>query len=127
MVIKKHFIVFTVICCISLLFIGCKSAEHTDVGSIRESGAFIIGELESKIDAFDRGVGRAVERSKSIEDEVARLDYLFGEYEQAALRLREDLRKAKAELEALQNIYDNSDSSSIVNDSGSSGNNNLKD
>ena len=127
MVIKKHFIVFAVIYCISLLFIGCKSAEHTDIGSIRESSSFIIGELESSIYEFDRGVGRAVERSKSIEDEVARLDYLFGEYEQAALRLREDLIKTKAELEKLQNIYDNSDSDSTVNDSSSSGNNNLKD
>ena len=127
MVIKKHFIVFTVICCISLLFIGCKSAEHTDIGSIRESSSYVLGELESKIDAFDRNVGRAIERSKSIEDEVARLDYLFGEYEQAALRLREDLRKAKAELEKLQNIYDNSDSSGTVNDNIKSGNNNFKD
>ena len=126
MVIKKHFIVFVTVC-MSLLFIGCKSAEHTDIGSIRESSSFIIGELEVSIDEFDRGVGRAVERSKSIEDEVARLDYLFGEYEQAALRLREDLIKTKAELEKLQNIHDNSDSSSIVNDSSSSGNNNLKD
>ena len=127
MVIKKHFIVFTVICCISLLFIGCKTTEHTDIGNIRQSGAFVIGELESSIEAFDRNVGRAVERSKNIEDELARLDYLFGEYEQAALRLREDLRKAKAELEEIQNIYDNSDSDSTVNDSGQSGNNNFKD
>lgn len=124
--VKKDFI-FAVICCISLLFLGCKSAEHTDVGNIRQSSTFIIGELEASIDDFDRGVGRAVERSKSIEDEVARLDYLFGEYEQAALRLREDLIKTKAELEKLQNIYDNSDSSSVVNDSSSSGNDNLKD
>lgn len=126
MVIKKHFIVFVTVC-ISLLFIGCKTTEHTDIGNIRESSAFVIGELESSIEAFDRNVGRAVERSKGIEDEVARLDYLFGEYEQAALRLREDLRKAKAELEALQNIYDSSDSDSTVNDSVKSGNNNLKD
>ena len=127
MVIKKHFIVFTVICCISLLFIGCKSAEHTDIGSIRKTGTFILGELESSIEDFDRNVGRAIERSKCIEDEVARLDYLFGEYEQAALQLRECYRKAKAELEALQNIYDNSDSSGVVDDSGTSDNNNLKD
>lgn len=124
--VKKHFIVFTVICCVTLLFTGCKTTEHTDVGNIRESSAFIIGELESKIDAFDRGVERAIERSKSITDEVARLDYLFGEYEQAALQLREDLRKTKAELEALQNIYDNSDSDSTADDSGTSGNNNTK-
>lgn len=124
--VKKHFIVFTVICCVTLLFTGCKTTEHTDVGNIRESSAFIIGELESKIDAFDRGVERAIERSKSITDEVARLDYLFGEYEQAALQLREDLRKTKAELEALQNIYDNSDSDSTADDSSSSGNNNTK-
>ena len=123
---KKFFILFVTVC-MSLLFIGCKTTEYTDVGNIRQSSTFIIGELEASIDGFDRGVGRAVERSKSIEDEVARLDYLFGEYEQAALQLREDLIKTKAELEALQNIYDNSDSSSVVNDSSSSGNNNLKD
>lgn len=125
MVFKKIFVILAV--CMSLLFIGCKSAEHTDIGSIRESSSYVLGELESSIDAFDRNVGRAVERSKDIEDEVARLDYLFGEYEQAALRLREDLRKTKAELEKLQNIYDNSDSSGTVNDNIKSGNNNLKD
>ena len=126
MVIKKHFIVFTVICCISLLFIGCKSTEHTDIGSIRESSSFIIGELESKIDSFDRGVERAFERSQSIEDEIDRVDYLFREYERAALQLREELRETKTKLKTLSNIYDNSDSSSIVNDSSSSCNNNTK-
>lgn len=125
MVFKKIFVILAV--CMSLLFIGCKSAEHTDIGSIRESSAYVIGELESSIEFFDRNVGRAVERSKCIEDEVARLDYLFGEYEQAALQLREDLRKTKAELEKLQNIYGNSDSDSTVNDNIKSGNNNLKD
>lgn len=124
--VKKFFILFVTVC-MSLLFIGCKTTEYTDIGNIRQSSTFIIGELEASIEDFDRGVGRAVERSKSIEDEVARLDYLFGEYEQAALRLREDLIKTKAELEKLQNIHDNSDSSNIVNDSSSSGNNNLKD
>lgn len=123
--VKKHFVLFVAVC-MSLLFIGCKSAEHTDIGSIRETSAFILGELESKIDAFDRGVERAIERSKSITDEVARLDYLFGEYEQAALRLREDLRKTKAELEKLQNIYDNSDSSGVVDDSSKGSNYNTK-
>lgn len=116
---KKLFILFVAVC-MSLLLVGCKSAEHTDIGSIRESSAFILGELESKIDAFDRGVERAIERSKSITDEVDRLEYLFGEYEQAALRLREELRETKAKLEALSNIYDNSDSDSTVNDSSSS-------
>ena len=122
---KKFFIVFVAICA-SLLFVGCKTTGHTDIGSIRESGTYILGELAASVDAFDRGVEGAIERSKSITDEVDRLDYLFGEYEQAALRLREDLRKTKAELEALQNIYGNSDSDSIVNDSSKSSNNNAK-
>lgn len=122
---KKLFILFVAVC-MSLLFIGCKSTEHTDIGNIRESSAFILGELESKIDAFDRGVERAIERSKSITDEVARLDYLFGEYEQAALRLREDLRKTKAELKALSNIYGNSDSDSTDDDSSKGSNDNTK-
>ena len=124
--VKKFFILFVTVC-MSLLFLGCKTTEYTDIGNIRESSTFIVGELEASINEFDRGVGRAVERSKSIEDEVARLDYLFGEYEQAALRLREDLIKTKAELEKLQNIHDNSDSSSTINDNIKSGNNNLKD
>ena len=122
---KKLFILFVAVC-MSLLLIGCKSTEHTDIGSIRESSAFIIGELEASIDAFDRGVGRAVERSKSITDEVDRLEYLFGEYEQAALRLREELRETKAKLEALSNIYDSSDISGVVDDSSSSFNDNTK-
>lgn len=124
--VKKLFILFVAVC-MSLLFIGCKSTEHTDIGNIRESSTYIIGELEGSLDTFDRGVERAIKRSQSITDEVARLDYLFGEYEQAALQLREDLRKTKAELEKLQNIYDNSDSDSTVNDNIKSGNNNLKD
>ena len=123
---KKFFILFVTVC-MSLLFIGCKTTEHTDIGSIRESSSYILGELESKIDAFDRGVERAIERSQSIEDEIDRADYLFREYEQAALQLRKDLRKTKAELEALQNIYDSSDSDSTINDNIKSGNNNLKD
>lgn len=123
--VKKFFIVF--VACISLLLIGCKSAElNRDIGNIRESSTFILGELAASVDAFDRGVEGAIERSKSITDEVDRLDYLFGEYERAALRLREDLRKTKAELEKLQNIYDNSDSDSTVDDSRSSCNNNTK-
>ena len=121
---KKSITVF--VACASLLLIGCKTTEHTDIGNIRESGSYILGELAASVDAFDRGVERAIERSKSITDEVDRLDYLFGEYEQAALRLREDLRKTKAELEALQNIYGNSDSDSIVDDSSPSCNNNTK-
>ena len=124
--VKKFFILFVTVC-MSLLFIGCKTTEYTDIGNIRQSSSFIVGELESSIEDFDRGVERAIERSKSIEDEIDRADYLFREYEQAALRLREDLIKTKAELEKLQNIYDNSDSDSTINDSSSSGNNNLKD
>lgn len=124
--VKKFFILFVTVC-MSLLFIGCKTTEYTDIGNIRESSSFIVGELEASIEDFDRGVERAIERSKSIEDEIDRADYLFREYEQAALRLREDLIKTKAELEKLQNIYDSSDSDSTINDSSSSGNNNLKD
>lgn len=123
--VKKVFVLFVAFC-MSLLFIGCKTTEHTDVGNIRESSAYVLGELESSIEDFDRNVGRAVERSKHIEDEVARLDYLFGEYEQAALQLRECYRKAKAELEKIQNIYDSSDIDSIVDDSRSNSNDNTK-
>lgn len=123
--VKKFFIVF--VACISLLLIGCKSAElNRDIGNIRESSTFILGELESSIATFDRGVGRAIERSKSITDEVERLDYLFREYERAALQLREELRETKAKLETLSNIYGNRDSGSIADDSRSSSNDSTK-
>lgn len=123
--VKKVTVLFITVF-LSMLFAGCKSTEHTDIGNIRESSSYILGELAASVDAFDRGVEGAIERSKSITDEVDRLDYLFGEYEQAALRLREDLRKAKAELEKIQNIYDSSDNDGVVNGSSPSGNNNTK-
>lgn len=123
--VKKVTVLFITVF-LSMLFTGCKTTEHTDIGNIRESSTFILGELEASVEAFDRGVERALERSKNITDEVARLDYLFGEYERAALQLREDYRKAKAELEALQNIHDNSDSDSTVDDSSARCNDNLK-
>lgn len=123
----KRITVLLIAVFISMLLIGCKSTEHPDIGNIRESSTFVLGELEASVEAFDRGVERALERSKNITDEVDRLDYLFREYERAALQLREDYRKAKAELEKIQNIYDNSNSDGVVNDSGKSGNHNLKD
>lgn len=122
--VKKFFIVFVV--CTPLLLIGCKTTEPADIGNIRESSSFILGELESSIATFDRGVGRAIERSKSITDEVERLDYLFREYERAALQLRDELRETKAKLEALSNIYDSSDSSCVVDDNSSGCNDNTK-
>ena len=121
---KKFIIVFVV--CTSLLLVGCKTTEPTDIGDIRRSSTYILGELESSITTFDRGVERALERSKNITDEVERLDYLFREYERAALQLRDELRETKAKLEALSNIYDSSDSSCVVDDSRSGCNNNTK-
>ena len=121
---KKFIIVFVV--CTSLLLVGCKTTEPTDIGDIRRSSTYILGELESSITTFDRGVERALERSKNITDEVERLDYLFREYERAALQLRDELRETKAKLEALSNIYDSSDSSCVVDDSRSGCSNNTK-
>lgn len=122
--VKRFGILFVI--CTSLLFVGCKTTEHRDIGNLRESSTYILGELAASVEAFDRGVESALERSKNITDEVDRLDYLFREYERAALQLREDYRKAKAELEALQNIYDSGDSDSAVDDSSPSCNNNTK-
>lgn len=122
--VKKVTVLFVAVC-MSLLFVGCKSTEHADIGNIRESSTYILGELETSVEAFDRGIERALERSKNITDEVDRVDYLFREYERAALQLREDYRKAKAELKALQNIYNSNDIDSIINNSDNSSNSNL--
>lgn len=130
---KKDWVVYSVIVAIlifiSVLFGGCKSTRvTTDPGDIRQSSTYILGQLESSVETFDRGVERALERSKGIEDEIDRLDYLFREYEQAALRLRDEVNKIRAgeqetaeDKHSINNNTDNNDRSIHYNENHNNG------
>lgn len=78
---------------------GCSTTRvGTDAGDIRESYSYIAGGLESAVAEFDRGIARAESHSRGIQDEIERLDYLFGQYEQKALRLRETVNSLRAKI-----------------------------
>ena len=86
------FVVVSMLVCAS----GCATARiGTDSGKIRESDAYVIGQLDQSLEEFDRGIRNAVNRSRGMESEIQRLNYLFGEYEQAALRLRDEVREIR--------------------------------
>lgn len=101
---KKDWIIYGVIAAvlifISVFFGGCGSTRITTIpGDIRQSNAYIIGELAQSVNEFDRGLGEATEKSRNITDAVNRVDYLFQQYEQAALRLRNEVNTLRERLQ----------------------------
>jgi len=84
---------------------GCTTTRvGTDVGDVRESYSYIAGGLESAVAEFDRGIARAESHSRGIQDEIERLDYLFGQYEQKALRLRDEVDSLRAKIKDAEKI-----------------------
>lgn len=126
---KKDWVVYSVIVAIlifiSVLFGGCKSTRiTTDLGDIRQSNAYIIGELTQSVDEFDRGLGEATEKSRNITDAVDRVDYLFQQYEQAALRLRNEVNTLRERLQKEEQDYNNvnlGDSASYLDNNSNAG------
>lgn len=119
---KKDWIIYGVIAAvlifISVFFGGCASTRiTTNPGDIRQSNAYIIGELAQSVNEFDRGLGEATEKSRNITDAVDRVDYLFQQYEQAALRLRNEVNTLRERLqkEEQNNIGGNADNSGALN------------
>lgn len=91
-------LLFVVFCFVMSAFTGCASTSiRHDPGRVRESSAYIIGQLESSIEEFDTGLRREIERSRGLESEIERLDCLFRAYEQAALRLRDEVSRVRDE------------------------------
>lgn len=85
---------------------GCATTKiGTDNGAIRESNSYIIGGLESAVAEFDRGIARAEDYSRGIQDEIERLDYLFGQYEQKALRLRNEVDSLRAKIKDAEKTF----------------------
>lgn len=80
---------------------GC-STTKSHSGRVRESDSYFIGKLETTIERFDEGIAGAVERSRGIENELERVDYLFGQYESAVGRLRDEVNTLRREIEVLE-------------------------
>ena len=88
-------------CCVILFATDCRSVPGPS-GDLGRTNTYIAGKLEASVEAFDRGVRAAIVRSRGIEDDVERLVKLFGEYEQAALGLRDEVERLRREVEMAQ-------------------------
>ncbi len=126
---KKDWIIYGVIAAllifISVFFGGCSTTRvTTDPGDIRQSNAYIIGELTQSINEFDRGLGEATEKSRNITDAVDRVDYLFQQYEQTALRLRNEVNTLRERLQKEEQDNNNvnlGDSAAHLDSNGNAG------
>lgn len=99
------FMFLAIIAAICATLGGCATTKSHS-GRVRESDSYFVGKLETSIENFDRGIGEAVERSRRIEDELERVDYLFGQYESAVGRLRDEVNSLRAEIERMEKVRD---------------------
>ena len=111
---------FVVLCVVAAFCAGlggCATTKSHPRG-VRESDSYFVGKLESSIENFDRGIGEAVERSRGIESELERIDYLFGQYERLVGGLRDEVNSLRDEIERLEKVRDGSGSagSSVSSD-----------
>lgn len=111
---KTDWIIYCVLIAIVVLiciFGGCSTTRiTTDPGDIRQSNAYIIGELTQSVDEFDRGLGEATEKSRNITDAIDRVDYLFQQYEQKAIRFRNEVDTLRERLQKEEQDYNNGNS-----------------
>lgn len=100
---------------------GCATTKSHS-GRVRESDSYFIGKLETTIERFDEGIAGAVERSRGIENELERVDYLFGQYESAVGRLRDEVNTLRREIEVLEKGVPNNIQRPVGADNGDSHN-----
>ena len=99
------FVVLCVVAAFCATLGGCATTKSHS-GRVRESDSYFVGKLETSIENFDRGIGEAVERSRRIEDELERVNYLFGQYERLVGGLRDEVNSLRAEIERLEKVRD---------------------
>lgn len=89
--------------CFCLFCTGCRSTEitHTD---IVDGNSRTAGKLEATVEALDTAasasrerVGKLIETSRSIEDGIEKLEYLFTGYEREVERLQCDIERIRKE------------------------------
>lgn len=113
---KKDWCIY-ILCCIIIFILcilgGCNTTRHDR--DIRQTDTYILGQLESSLSDFDERIKHAIDESNGIADEVERLDIYFTRYEEAALRLRDEARALRKQIEDLQKVDSNrSDTDSSV-------------
>ena len=102
---------FVVLCVVAAFCAGLGGCATTTIGQsydVVNANSRVIGKLETSIENFDRGIGEAVERSRGIESELERVDYLFGQYERLVGGLRDEVNSLRAEIERLEKVCDDS-------------------
>lgn len=116
---KKDWIIYT-LCIIVIVVIsvlcGCSTTKHINE-SVRNSNSYYIGRIETTIQEFDREIEESVRQSGTITDRLERVDYLFGQYEQAVRNLRDEvdnLREQIKDKDKNNNSGNNSNSSSHI-------------
>lgn len=100
---KKISFMSVFLLCFCLFCTGCRSTEfwHTD---IVEGNSRTAGKLEATVEALDTAasssrerVGKLIETSRSIEDGIEKLEYLFTGYEREVERLQCDIERIRKE------------------------------
>lgn len=107
--------------CFCLFCTGCRSTgiTHTD---IVDGNSRTAGKLEATVNALDGAtsssrerIGKLIETSRSIEDGIEKLEYLFAGYEREVERLQCDIERIRKE--ACDKSEDNNGSGSGTDDS----------
>lgn len=98
-------VMFAVFVC-SALFSNCAGMRHRDTGESFCRDSYAAGKLETTVKELDRTtsdsrerIRNAVKTSRSIEDGIERIEFLFGKYEQEVARLQNEIDRIRAQAE----------------------------
>lgn len=98
-------IMFAVFVC-TALFPNCAGTWHRDAGEPFFRDSYAAGKLEATVKELDRTtsdsrerIRNAVKASRSIEDGIERIEFLFGKYEQEVGRLQNEIDRIRVQAE----------------------------
>lgn len=98
-------VMFAIFVC-SALFSNCAGMRHRDIGESFCRDSYTAGKLEATVKELDRTtsdsrerIRNAVKASRSIEDGIDRIEFLFGKYEQEVARLQNEIDRIRAQAE----------------------------
>lgn len=98
-------VMFAVFVC-SALFSNCAGMRHRDTGESFCRDSYAAGKLEATVKELDRTtsdsrerIRNAVKASRSIEDGIERIEFLFGKYEQEVARLQNEIDRIRVQAE----------------------------
>lgn len=98
-------IMFAIFIC-TALFPNCAGTRYRDAGEPFGGDSYAVGKLEATVKELDRTtsdsrerIRNAVKASRSIEDGIERIEFLFGKYEQEVARLQNEIDRIRAQAE----------------------------